>query len=106
MNLNLISNKKRSFSFSRYSLNKNIKTNIYCLGGHLCSCTINREGNVIKTGRNLLTGKIFKCNGKKLMFVNEITKQEGGLNNFSKNLGKSSAKVVKKLATIVLKNPA
>ena len=60
-----------------------------------------------KTGKQikLLVGKCVICDRKKSMIVSDNTIQAEGLGDFSKNLGKISAKAGKKLAENVISNP-
>ena len=87
-----------------------IKTNSYCVGGKHYNGTKNITGEKTvnkKTGKQikLLVGKCVICDRKKSIIVSDNTIQAEGLGDFFKNLGKLSAKAVKKLATNVLKNP-
>ena len=86
------------------------KTNSYCVGQKHYSGTKNIIGKITlnkKTGGEikLLVGQCSICNRKKSMIVSDNTIQAEGLGSFFKNLGRFSAKAVKKLATNVLKNP-
>ena len=86
------------------------KTNSYCVGGRHQSATKNIVGDITihkKTGKEvkLLVGKCANCNRKKTMIVSDNVIQAEGLGDFFKNLGKISAKAVKKLAKNVLSNP-
>ena len=86
------------------------ETNSYCVGGKYYSGTQNIGGEITfikKTGKeiNLLVGKCVICKRKKLMIVSGNTIKAEGLGDFVKSLGKLSARVGKKLATNVLKNP-
>ena len=86
------------------------KTNSYCVGGRHHSSTSNITGDVTINKKNgkevkLLVGKCVICNRKKTMIVSDKVVQAEGLGDFFKNLGKSSVKVGKKLAKIVLSNP-
>ena len=53
----------------------------------------------------MLVGKCAVCNRKTSMIVSDNTFQAEGLSGFFKNLGRTSARAGKKLATNVLKNP-
>ena len=82
------------------------ESNSYCVGGKHYSRTTNIKGDITPNGRKMLIGKCGICNRKKSMLVSDnIIQSEGLLGKFFKNLGKASAKVGKKLATNVLKNP-
>ena len=86
------------------------KTNSYCVGGRHHSSTSNNSGDITinkKTGKevNILVGKCVICNRKKTMIVSDNVIQAEGLGDFSKNLGKTSVKVGKKIAKNVLSNP-
>ena len=86
------------------------KTNSYCVVQKHYSGTKNIIGEITvnkRTGREikLLVGKCVICDRKKSMIVSDNTIQAEGLGSFFKNLGKTSAKAGRKLATNVLKNP-
>ena len=86
------------------------KTDSYCVGGRHRSGTKDIVGEIRnneKTGKEvkLLVGKCMICNRKKSMIVSDNVIQAEGLGNFSKSLGKVSAKAGKKLAKNVLSNP-
>ena len=86
------------------------KTNSYCVGQKHYSGTKNIVGEITlnkKTGREikLLVGQCSICNRKKSMIVSDNTIQAEGLSDFFKNMGKISAKAVKKLAKNVLSKP-
>ena len=86
------------------------KTDSYCVGGKHRSGTKKITGEITvdkKTGKQikLFVGKCVMCDRKKSMIVSDNTIQAEGLGSFFKNLGKTSAKAGRKLATNVLKNP-
>ena len=81
------------------------ESNSYCVGGKHHTRTTDIKGDVTSNGRKMLIGKCSVCNRKKSMLVSDNTIKAEGLGKFFKNLGKASAKVGKKLATNVLKNP-
>ena len=85
-------------------------TDSYCVGGRHRSSTKDITGEITvnkKTGKDtkLLVGKCMVCNRKKSMIVSDNTIKAEGLGSFFKNLGKTSSKAGKKIATNVLKNP-
>ena len=91
------------------SFNK-FKTDGYCVGGRHKSGTKTIVGEITinkKTGKEvkLLVGKCVICDRKKTMIVSDNVIQAEGLGSFFKNLGKISAKAVKKSAKNVLSNP-
>ena len=88
---------------------QNFKTNTYCVGGRHKSGTKNIDGVITlnkKTGKEfkLLVGKCAICDKRKSLVVSDNVIQAEGLIDFFKNLGESSVKVGKKLATNVLIN--
>ena len=90
---------------------QNFKTNSYCDGQKHYSSTKNIVGEITfnkETGREvkLLVGQCSICNRNKSMIVSDNNIKAEGLGSFFKNLGKTSAKAGKKLATNALKNPA
>ena len=89
---------------------QNFKTNSFCVGQKHYSGTKNIFGEVTfnkKTGREikLLVGQCSLCNRNKSMIVSDNTMKAEGLSDSSKNLGKSSVEVGKKLAKNVLTSP-
>ena len=87
-------------SFQKY------KSDTYCLGGRHRSSTIKTYGDITSKGSKLLIGFCSKYTRKISVTVSDSTIKTEGLCSFFKNLGKISPKAGKKLATIVLKNPA
>ena len=82
------------------------ETNSYCVGSRHKSGTKNIVGEITfnkKTGKEikLLVGKSVICTKRKSMIVSDNVIQAEGLGNFSKNLGKLSAKAGKNLTTNV-----
>ena len=82
----------------------------YCVGGRHKSGTKNIVGEISvnkKTGEEikLLVGKCVICDRKKTMIVSDNVIQAEGLGDFFENLGKISARAVKKLAKNVLSKP-
>ena len=69
------------------------------------SATVKIYGAITSKGSKVLIGYCSVCNRKKSMTVSDNTIKGDGLGSFLKNLGKISAKAVKK-ATSALKNPA
>ena len=86
------------------------KTNSYFVGQKQYSGTKNIVGEITfnkETGKEikLLVGHCSVCKRKKSMIVSDNTIQAEKLGSFFKNLGRTSAKSGKNLATNVLKNP-
>ena len=82
------------------------KSDSYCVGGRHKSATVKIYGDTTSKGSKVLIGFCSICNRKKSMTVSDNTIKAEGLGSFFKNLGKTSAKAGKKIATNALKNPA
>ena len=80
------------------------KSDSYCVGGRHWSATKNIYGDITSKGSKILIGFCSKCQRKKSMTVSDYTIEAESLSDFFKNLGKTSVKVVEKLAKNVLKN--
>ena len=79
------------------------KTNPYGVGGtHQCA-TISIEGDITKTGRNLLIGRIVHCNRKNQWLLCWDTSSRR-MGEFFKKSGGSSAIAGEKMATTVMKS--
>ena len=90
---------------------QNFKTNRFCVGQKHYRGTKNIVGEIMsnkKTGREtkLLVGQCSVCNTKKSKIVTDNTVEAESLSDFFQNLGKSTVKVVNKLAKNVKKNPS
>ena len=82
-----------------------VKSDNYCVGGRHRSSTVLIYGDTTSGGSKLLNGFCSICKKKKSMTVSDNTMQAKGLSSFFKNLGRMSAKAVKKLALNALKSP-
>ena len=82
------------------------KSDSFCVGGRHKPSTVKIYGEITSKGSKVLISFCSKCQRKKSMTVSDNTIEAEGLSDFFKNLGKSSVKVGKKLAKILLKNPS
>ena len=107
----LISTEKRCFylTINQYLLFQlsfqNFKSDSFCVGGRHRSATTKIYSDITSKGSYVLIGYCSICNSNKLTTVSDNTIQAEGIGSFLKKLGRISAKVGKKLAAIVLKNP-
>ena len=81
------------------------KSESYSVGGRPRSNTVKIYGGITSKVSKTLIGYGSYCNRKKSMTFSDNTIKAEGLGSFFKNLGKTSAKAAKKLATKALKNP-
>ena len=80
------------------SLLLNFKSNSYCVGGRHYSGTNNIRGFITSKGTKMLKGNCVKCKRNKSMTVSDATREEEGLKDFFKSVGRATVNFGKKVA--------